>query len=91
MLILAIFSLASWLINFIFNLVFSLLPFTELPENILSYVEQFFNILAMGVDLFSYLLGPVARTLISIVISLEAFKALWDLIWFVIRKIKVQQ
>lgn len=91
MLILAILELAAWLIDWVFGFIFSLLPFAQIPESILSYVESFFSILAKGVDLFGFLMGPVAKTLLSLVISLEVFKAAWDIIWFVIRKVKIQQ
>lgn len=91
MLILAILTLVSWLINFIFEIVFALIPIATLPESVLNYVEQFFNILATGVDLFGFLIGPVGKILLSIVISLEAFWFMWKMIWFVIRKIKLSE
>lgn len=91
MLILAILTLAAWLINFVFEIVFALLPIAQLPNEVLNYVEQFFNILSKGVDLFGFLIGPVGKTLLSIVISCEAFHAMWKMIWFVIRKIKLSE
>lgn len=91
MLILAILTLAAWLIDFVIGFVYSRLPFGELPETILNYVEQFFNILAKGVDLFGFLIGPVGKTLLAIVISLEAFYSIWKIVWFVIRKIKLSE
>ena len=45
------------------------------------------TILDTGVDLFCFLLGPVASVLVAYIITFQIVKSLWDLIWFVIRKI----
>lgn len=91
MLILALLTLVAWLIDFIFSIITKLLPFTDIPETITSYVTDFFNILAKGVDLFGFLIGPVGKTLLSIVVGLEAFHFAYKAIWFVIRKIKLTE
>ncbi len=91
MILLGLFSVAAWLINFVLNFIFNLLPFTQIPDIVAEYATKFFDILSKGVDLFSFLLGPVAKTLISVMISLEVFKSAWDLIWFIVRKIKFEQ
>lgn len=91
MLILALLTLVGWLIDFIFLLILKLLPFTELPETIINYVTEFFNILAKGVDLFGFLIGPIGKLLLGIVVGLEAFHYMYKAIWFVIRKIKLSE
>lgn len=91
MLILAMLSVAAWLIDFIFGIIFGLLPIAEIPDSITNYVTGFFNILGKGVDLFGFLIGPVGKILLSIVISLEAFHTVYKIIWFVIRKVKFSE
>ena len=91
MLILAILSVASWLIDFIFGIIFGLLPIADVPESVTDYSTKFFDILGRGVDMFGFLIGPIGKILLSIVISLEAFHTVYKIIWFVIRKVKFSE
>ena len=89
MLILAILSFVTFLVGMIFGFVTEVLGIGELPESIATIATDFFNILARGVDLFGFLIGPVGKILLSLVISLEAFHAVYKVIWFIIRKIPI--
>lgn len=89
MLIMAFLSFCAFLIDSIFNVVFSVMNISEIPSSITSVVSSFFDILARGVDMFGFLIGPVGKILLGIIVNLETFHMLYKLIWFIIRKIPV--
>ena len=40
MILLGLFSVAAWLINFVLNFIFNLLPFTQIPDIVAEYATK---------------------------------------------------
>lgn len=85
MIIMGLLNVVTFLLTFVFGAVAPYIP--PIGEDVTNILNNFMNILDMGVDLFCFLLGPVASILVAYIIGFQIVKSFWDLIWFVIRKI----
>ena len=85
MIIIGLLNIVTFILTFLFSLIKPFIP--EIGEDLTNIIESFMKILDQGVDLFSFLLGPVASVLVAYILAFQIVKSTWDLIWFIIRKI----
>lgn len=85
MLILGLLNMVAFILNIVFGSVFALFP--DISPEVTAIIENFMAVLDKGVDMFCFLLGPVASVLVAYILAFQIVKSTWDLIWFVIRKI----
>lgn len=85
MIVLGLLNIVTFILNFIFGLISPMMP--PIGDNLANIIENFMEVLDMGLDLFCFLMGPVASVLVAYILSFQVIKSLWDLIWFIVRKI----
>lgn len=83
MILLGLLSIVTIIVEGVFNL----LPTFELGEDIIAYLDSFMSVLDTGLSMFTFFTGPVVPILLGYVLGIEALKHVWQLVWFVIRKI----
>jgi len=85
MIIMALLNLVTFILNFVFGLISPFLP--EIGPELTNIINNFMNVLDAGLDMFCFFMGPVASVLVAYILAFQIVKSLWDLIWFIIRKI----
>lgn len=85
MIILGLLNIVTFILNFVFELLSPLVP--EIGPELTKIIDKFMIILDSGLNMFCFLLGPVASVLVAYILAFQIAKSLWGLIWFIIRKI----
>lgn len=85
MIIIGFLNLVTLILNLLFGLIQPLIP--KIGPEVTEIIKEFMVILDKGIDLFCFLLGPVASVLVAYILAFQVAKSTWDLVWFIIRKI----
>lgn len=85
MIIIGFLNLVTLILNLLFGLIQPLIP--KIGPEVTAIINDFMTILDKGIDLFCFLLGPVASVLVAYILAFQVAKSTWDLVWFILRKI----
>jgi hypothetical protein len=77
------------LLKVIFDIIMGLLGvLPDLPESIITALDEFFNLIFQGMNLVSFFLPmDTVKVLIPLVIAIINFDKIWKLVMFIIKKI----